>query len=292
MYKHILLKANAKINFYLDILAKRDDGYHDIFTLLQSISLADTVDIERTKQNSIEIVCDYPNVATGVDNIAYKAVQAFSDYTGINAGLKIDINKRIPTQAGLGGGSADAAAVIIGLTELFELNLTQQELMEIGSHVGSDVPFCLLGGTAVATGRGEKVDSLLQLEPIKLLIVQPNFQISTAWAYSQYAQINLSPRLIEEVIPRLYSRMRRPATLYNIFEVICSSSYPQINQIKQEGLALGAEFVQMSGSGSAFFMASSNDQTLDLLEEQFAAKDYFTARCVTADKGAEVLALD
>ncbi|MGN1138461.1 MAG: 4-(cytidine 5'-diphospho)-2-C-methyl-D-erythritol kinase, partial [Ruminococcus sp.] len=157
----IKVKAPAKINLSLDVIKKRPDGYHDVAMVMQSVSLYDYVTVETNDTDKINIFCDYPDVPCDERNIAYKACQAFFDYVKMDInGVDVTIEKNIPTQAGLAGGSADGAAVIVALNKLFDTHLKSKELCEIGSKIGADVPFCIVGGTKLAKGTGTDLENI------------------------------------------------------------------------------------------------------------------------------------
>ena len=183
----ITVKAYAKINLMLDILSTLPNGYHDLFMVMQSVDIYDTVTVKKTDSKKIIIRCDVPAIPTGESNIAHKAATAFFNFTGIeNPGIEIDITKRIPHAAGLAGGSADAAGVITALNELFSAKLREKELIKIGAKVGSDVPFCILGGTMLAQYTGTILSHLPDLSEEFVIIVKPDQSISTGEAYSAF----------------------------------------------------------------------------------------------------------
>lgn len=183
----ITLKAYAKINLMLDILSRLENGYHDLYMIMQSVSLYDTVTVEKTGTKNITITCDVPSIPTDEKNIAYKAAKAFFDYTKVeNPGITIDIKKSIPHAAGLAGGSTDGAAVIVALTELFSLKLKEKDIIAIGSKVGADVPFCALGGTMLAQYTGTVLSHMPDLKLPYIIIVKPTQDVSTAEAYAAF----------------------------------------------------------------------------------------------------------
>ncbi len=183
----ITLKAYAKINLMLDILSRLENGYHDLYMIMQSVSLHDVVTVEKTDTKDIKITCDVPSIPTDEKNIAYKAAKAFFDYTKIeNTGVAIDIKKNIPHAAGLAGGSTDGAAVIVALGKIFSLNLREKDIIAIGSKVGADVPFCALGGTMLAQYTGTVLSHLPDLELPYIIIVKPTQDVSTAEAYAAF----------------------------------------------------------------------------------------------------------
>ena len=183
----IKLKAYAKINLMLDILSRLDNGYHDLYMIMQSVSLHDVVTVEKTDTKDIKITCDVPSIPTDEKNIAYKAAKAFFDYTGAeNTGIAIDIQKNIPHAAGLAGGSTDGAAVIVALGEIFGAKLKEKDIIAIGSKVGADVPFCALGGTMLAQYTGTVLSHLPDMDLPYIIIVKPSQDVSTAEAYAAF----------------------------------------------------------------------------------------------------------
>jgi len=190
MHSYSLI-APAKINLYLEILGDRADGYHELAMILQSIELGDRIDIRGIGTDEILIHCNHPQVPANQDNLAYQAVKLMADYFPAAfarfGGVEITINKQIPVAAGLAGGSTDAAAVLVGVDLMWQLGLTQPELQEIAAKLGSDVPFCLVGGTALATGRGEQLSPLPSLDSLYVVLAKNrNLMISTPWAYQTY----------------------------------------------------------------------------------------------------------
>lgn len=183
----IIVKAYAKINLMLDILSRLDNGYHDLFMIMQSISLHDTVSIESTNTKRIEIKCDIEDIPCDEKNIAHKAAAVFFEYTKIcNPGIIIAIEKKIPHAAGLAGGSADGAAVIVALDKLFNTKLSEKDIICIGSKVGADVPFCALGGIMLAQYTGTVLSHLPDLSKKYVIIVKPDQDVSTGKAYAAF----------------------------------------------------------------------------------------------------------
>lgn len=183
----VKVKAYAKINLMLDIVAQRTDGYHDLFMIMQSIGLYDTVTVTETKSKKITISCNIDSIPLDERNIAHKAATAFFKATKIkNKGINIDIVKRIPHAAGLAGGSADGAGVLVALNQLTGANLTDDELCAIGVKIGADVPFCIKGGTLLAQGIGDVLNKVKPLRKCYILIAKPDIGVNTAFAYSQF----------------------------------------------------------------------------------------------------------
>lgn len=182
----VTLKAYAKINLMLDILSRLENGYHDLYMIMQSVSLYDTVTVKKSEDKNITITCDVPSIPTDEKNIAYKAAKAFFDYTGIESGISINIKKNIPHAAGLAGGSTDGSAVIVALDKLFSTNLKEKQIIAIGAKVGADVPFCALGGTMLAQYTGTILSHLPDLDLPYIIIVKPSQDVSTAQAYAAF----------------------------------------------------------------------------------------------------------
>ena len=183
----VTVKAYAKINLMLDILSRLDNGYHDLFMIMQSVGIYDIVTVEKTDNADIKITCDVADIPTDERNVAYKAAAEFFAYTDIkNSGIVIDIQKRIPHAAGLAGGSADAAGVIIALDELYGTRLKEKDIISIGSKVGADVPFCALGGTMLAQYTGTVLSHLPDLSEKYIIIVKPDQDVSTGKAYAAF----------------------------------------------------------------------------------------------------------
>lgn len=258
------LKAHAKINLTLDITRKRHDGYHDLDTVMQSISLYDTVDLTKNKQGVINLTCSKITLPLDIHNTAYKAAELIFKHCGItDTGVNIHINKNIPSEAGMGGGSADAATVINGMNKLFDLNLTREELVEIGSKVGADVPFCLKCSTSRCTGIGDVIEELKPLPDCHILICKPDVGVSTAYAYDvcdKYPQDDyfLSPGItkaineggIEEIAEHIGNRFDDVLQL------------PDVQIIKSIMHDSGALNASMTGSGSAVFGIFTNEDEM------------------------------
>jgi 4-diphosphocytidyl-2-C-methyl-D-erythritol kinase len=251
----VKVQAPAKINLSLDVLRRRPDGYHDVSMVMQTISLYDYVTVERTDSDEIDIVCDYEGVPCDERNIAYKACTAFFNFTKTApCGLRITIEKNIPTQAGLAGGSADGAAVIIALNKLLSTNLKEDELCEIGAKIGADVPFCIVGGTRLATGTGTSLKKMRSMPKCDIVVCKPDFSVSTAEAYSRIDSANLShPEFTAEMVKAIYARdmFMITTSMLNDFEL--ALDLDGIKEIKKQMLAQKALGACMSGSGSAVF---------------------------------------
>ncbi len=272
------VKAPAKINLTLDIVGKRPDGYHDVAMVMQAVSLYDTVTVETLDGagDTIAVSCPaYPEVPADESNIVCKAARAFYQATGVApVPLQIGIDKRIPTQAGLAGGSSDGAAVVLALNQLFSTRLKMEEMADICSRFGSDVPFCLLGGTMLATGTGTTLKKLRALPDCHIVICKPELSVSTAAAYAACdAREPKGFLYTDELIKRLYSRDIRGLStcLYNEFEQVME--LPEINEIKRLMLSCKALGSSMSGSGSAVFAIFLNrkkaEACVEILKERY-----------------------
>ncbi|MCT4508990.1 MAG: 4-(cytidine 5'-diphospho)-2-C-methyl-D-erythritol kinase [Tepidibacter sp.] len=249
------LKCRAKINLSIDVLGKRADSYHLVEMIMQSIDLYDNVNIEEIKTGII-IECNNKNVPTDSTNIAYKAADFIKQKFNINKGVKITINKNIPVAAGLAGGSTNAAAVLVGLNKKWDLQLTQEELMELGLKLGADVPFCILGGAAVARGIGEELTKTKNLENVKILICKPDILVSTKWVYQNLDMNNVSKRPNTGNILNNLEKNDVQALAYNmanVLESVTENKYVQIKQIKKKMIEHKALGSMMSGSGPTVF---------------------------------------
>ena len=251
----ITLKAYAKINLMLDILSRLENGYHDLYMIMQSVSLHDVVTVEKTDTKDIKITCDVPSIPTDEKNIAYKAAKAFFDYTKTdNPGITIDIKKNIPHAAGLAGGSTDGAAVIVALGEIFSLNLREKDIIAIGSKVGADVPFCALGGTMLAQYTGTVLSHLPDLDLPYIIIVKPSQDVSTAEAYAAFDSAERVRHLdkngmLQAVLngekDKVYEKVG------NVFEQFIDVTERVL--IKDIMRKFGAKSACMSGSGPSVF---------------------------------------
>ena len=187
----LFLKAYGKLNLGLDVLGIREDGYHEVKMVMQSVNLYDGIEIEKTDKKDIEIETNLYYLPLNENNIVYKATKLLFDEFGINEGVKIKLDKRIPVAAGMAGGSADAAAVLRGINKMFNLGLKRNDLMERGGKIGADVPYCILNGTALATGIGEKIEPLTDIEECYILLAKPNVNISTKSIYTELDEIEI-----------------------------------------------------------------------------------------------------
>lgn len=251
----ITVNAPAKINLYLDILGRRKDGYHDVEMVMQTVSLCDTVTVTRTKHGNIHLTCSTPIPGPLKSNTAYLAAQAFFEHANIcSSGIDIHIRKRIPICAGLAGGSADAAAVLNALNQLFDTNFSKNELAALGEKIGADVPFCVHGGTMLATGTGTTLEALPPMPKCCFVIVKPDIAISTVTAYeASDASASSKKNSSRDIIAAINANNLRGVakSLYNRFEEVLVLE--EIEKIKFLLTQHGSLNACMSGSGSAVF---------------------------------------
>ena len=250
----IKLKSYAKINLCLDIVNKRDDGYHNIRTIMQSLDLFDQIEIQTSKK--LEIESDHPGLPLDERNLAYKAAKAIFEKVGIKEGAKIRITKNIPIAAGLAGGSSNAAAVLHGINILYGLNLTVAQLVHIGKNLGADVPFCVVGGTVLATGIGDRLNILPPIKEYNILLVKPDVGVSTKEVYDGVNIQTLSSRPdIEKAVKSIESHdlPGLVGSMGNVLEPITSRMVKEVLEIKNTMLANGADSALMCGSGPTVF---------------------------------------
>jgi 4-diphosphocytidyl-2-C-methyl-D-erythritol kinase len=253
--KTVVEKAFAKINLSIDVTGIRDDGYHLLRMITQSIRLHDTVIIEKCG-DGIEVICDSEGVPADGRNTAYRAAASLLKRYNIRDGLRIIIQKRIPVAAGLAGGSTDAAAVYRGLNRLFSLGLSNVELANISVETGADVPFCIIGGTALVEGIGEKVTPVKPLVRHEVVLVNPGIPVSTAEVYGRFRIDMVSKRPDIELLLEAVERgdIRTVASnMVNVLETVTLKMHGVIGDIKKELLELGAMGSAMSGSGAMVF---------------------------------------
>lgn len=251
----VKVKAYAKINLMLDIINKRTDNYHDLFMIMQSINLYDTVTVSENKTKSISITCNNAYIPLDSKNIAWKAAEAFFQYTKKkNKGINIDIVKRIPHSAGIAGGSADGAAVITALNRIYNTNLSDDELCKIGVKIGADLPFCLTGGTLLAQGIGDILNKVKPLRKCHIVLIKPDVDINTKAAYQQFDEFgkNHTPDKFRMLCAMQSRNLEMISSkMENVFEqFIDVPNRIEIKEIMKNNNALG---VCMSGSGPSIF---------------------------------------
>lgn len=270
----VVLEANAKVNLLLDVTGVKENGYHSLFTVMQSVSLSDTVSVKTTASGEITVSCSDPAIPTDESNIVYKCAKLFFEETGLTfRGVHINIEKRIPSQAGLGGGSADGAAVLVALNEMFATGLSERALCAMGAKVGADIPFCLVGGTALALDIGSVVAPLPDLKPCFFVIVKPKDSVSTKEAYAELDSADIKHPKNTEMLDALVSGDFDSTMKYcsNVFEQAIDV-YGRVD-IKDIMLRNGCYAACMSGSGSAVFGVfgdiTSAEECSDELEDRF-----------------------
>jgi 4-diphosphocytidyl-2-C-methyl-D-erythritol kinase len=244
--------APAKVNLILDVVGKRPDGYHDVAMLMVRLSLHDRVRVALTPGRDIVVSCPGLELAVGEQNIAARAARLLLDHTGVEIGVNIGIDKQIPAAAGLGGGSSDAAAVLLALNDLLATGLSRSELRSLGVRLGADVPFFLCGEMAAwATGIGEILEPWHGLPPCHLVLVNPRFAVPTAWVYQN---LGLTHYRHMSKLPRFPERMEDLAGLLrNDLETVTAVRHPEIGEIKERLVKAGALGALMSGSGPTVF---------------------------------------
>lgn len=248
-------KAYAKVNIALDVIGKREDGYHLLRMIMQAIDLYDEILIEKIDKG-IRINCNKPYVPTDERNLAHKAAKLFMDKFNIKSGVNITINKNIPVSAGLAGGSTDCAAVLKLMNKMFKTNLSDQELMDLGVKLGADVPYCIIGGTALCEGIGEKITKLKPFKDKILVLVKPPFGVSTKVVYQEF---DLSKVVFHPNVEGLIKNIEEDNLKYvasnmkNLLENVTLAKYKEIISIKQSMIECGSIGSMMSGSGPTVF---------------------------------------
>lgn len=254
--------AFAKLNLTLDVLGKRPDGYHDIKSVMQAISLRDDIEIDIGTGKPWKLLCDKENIPTDETNLAWKAAKLFFDTTGKDPeGIEIRITKRIPAEAGLGGGSADAAAVLRALNRHYGAPFSLPALAELGGQIGSDIPFCVLCGTAMAEGRGEKLRPLPNVPDCIFVVCKPDFSVSTPALYAKIDEKAIAQRPDHRAMESALLAGDLGAiaqNLCNVFDPIVTEEHLELNYIKSIFNSYGAVGYQMTGSGSAVYCIVDN----------------------------------
>lgn len=288
----VRIQAYAKINLHLDVVGLREDGFHNVVTVLHSLSLCDIVDVELSDGGDIVIECDKVGVPLDEKNIAHKAAKLFFDSLGRRSGVVIRIKKNIPMAAGLAGGSADGAAVLIGLNKLFEEPFSSNELCEIGARLGADVPFCVLCGCAYSEGRGDLPQSLPTLSRDMIFVVACGGEgVSTPRAYAMLDDAYNSfadyrPASVDNIIGAIGRNDfdALAGSLFNIFEAPISNEREAVGEIKRIMLDCGARAAMMSGSGPSVFGMFEKMTDAEAAVRAIAQKNYFAATAFPVDK--------
>lgn len=269
----IKVKASAKINLTLDVTGKRDDGYHFIESIFQSVGIFDILTVKKAA-GDIRITCDDETVPCDMRNIAYKAALLFFEYTGIESGVEIHIEKHIPSQAGLGGGSSDGAGVLYALNRLYDTKMSISELAAIGGRISADTAFFIYGGTAYVSGIGENISAIRSIPPVDMVIAKGYSGISTPEAYKEIDSLvnpkHPDTKTLSEAIDK-GKFLKKCGLCENMFELVTKNR--DVFDLKKHMLDMGAECAVMSGSGSAVFGIFENEQ--DALKCEANLKKYY-----------------
>ena len=280
----ISLKALAKINLGLDVLGKREDGYHEVRMVMQTIHLYDRVEIKKTRSPHIHVETNLYYLPVNEDNLVYRAAKLMKDEFQIKEGVRIVLQKFIPVAAGLAGGSSDAAAVLVGMNRIFNLGLKQNKLMELGLKIGADVPFCIMRGTALAEGIGEKLTALPPMPKCPVLIAKPAISVSTKAVYEGLKLYDgMEHPDIDGVMEGIQHKDLKGVASHmgNILETVTIPMYPVIEDIKKLMLENGALNAMMSGSGPTVFGLFPNEKEIrrayEALKQSGLAKNVYTS---------------
>ena len=285
----IIKKAYGKINLGLDVLRRRPDGYHEVKMIMQMVDIYDTLTFEKREDNQIVLSANREDIPCDESNLIYKAAKLLFDYKQVSYGVNIHLEKRIPVAAGMAGGSTDAAAAFTGLNELFELGVSQQELMELAVKVGADVPYCILGGCALSEGIGEVLTPLPNPPYCEMVIAKPDINVSTKYVYENLnlpelkkhpdidgMKVAIEAGSLDGVIERLE----------NVLESVTVKKYGIIQDIKDEMISLGAANAIMSGSGPTVFGFFDSREEAEAAKEKILekelAKEVFVAHFMEA----------
>ena len=270
----ISVKALAKINLGLDVLRRREDGYHEVSMVMQTIHLYDRLDISKNQSGNITMETNLSFLPTNENNLVYKAAKLLCDEFSIKDGIHVNLQKRIPVVAGMAGGSTDAAAVLYGVNKIFDLGLSTQDLMDRGVKIGADVPYCIMRGTALAEGIGEKLSPLSPMVKCPVLIAKPAINVSTKFVYEN---LKLDENMIHPDMQRLIADIKEKdlkkiaSDMGNVLETVTIPAYPIIADIKEHMMAHGAVGAMMSGSGPTVFGLFEDENTAQAAYEAMKA---------------------
>lgn len=256
MKRELTLKAHGKINLGLDVIGRLENGYHEVRMIMQSVELADIVTLRRLPENKIVIKADREDIPCDKDNLAYKAAELLRERFSLKEGIEIILEKHIPVAAGMAGGSADCAAVLRGMNELFELGLTEEELQKEGVKLGADVPYCIMGGTALSEGIGERLTRIKTPPACVLLLAKPNMNVSTKYVYDQLdaQDIRRHPDIDGMLADIASGKLEALCDkMENVLESVTGKAYPVIGEIEAVMKEKGALQAVMSGSGPTVF---------------------------------------
>lgn len=289
--EQITRKAYAKINIGLDVLKRREDGYHEVRMIMQTVDICDDLTFERTAQSGIVIRTDREDLPVDGNNLIYKAADLLFREKGITEGVKITLTKRIPIAAGMAGGSSDAAATMRGLNELFGMGYSVKELQELGVKLGADIPYCLVGGTMLSEGIGEILTPLPAPPDCFLVVAKPDIDVSTGFVYGNLHADRLTYHPdIDGMIEALRTGSLSGVTerLGNVLETVTVKEYPVIEEIKELLRSMGAENALMSGSGPTVFGIFNKRETAEpaartIADRQLAGQIFVTTFCNNAE---------
>ena len=257
------LQAFAKINLGLDVLGKREDGYHEVRMIMQTIRMYDQLDMRKSVEPGIHLTTNKKYIPVDENNLVWRAAKLMMDTCGIMEGVSIHLHKVIPVAAGMAGGSSDAAATLVGMNRLFHCGLSKEKLMELGVQIGADVPYCVMRGTALAEGIGEKLTVLPPMPDCWILIGKPGISVSTKYVYTTldlntdtvHPDIDGMKKALED--GNLYGITER---MGNVLQDVTIPAYPEVERIKEQMKALGAVNAMMSGSGPTVFGIFDNEE--------------------------------
>jgi len=275
------LPSFAKVNLSLRVLGKREDGFHEVFTALQTVSLHDTLRFE-SSSNRIVLRCDDPEIPVDERNIVVRAAEKLRSRFGVDAGVTIHLEKRIPSPGGLGGGSSNAAVTLLALNRLWEIDVSRSELGAIAAELGADVPFFLYGGTAVGTGTGSTIEPVDDESFPWMLVVTPRVDVSTAAAYSMLSVPTLTKLEAESTLTNYRSRLSGVFEPVNDLEKTVFTAFPEIERVKNTLIELGAKTALMSGSGASVFGVFDNEETRQTAFEALGEKTNWRSFAVAA----------
>jgi len=279
-------KAPAKINLLLDVLRKRDDGYHEVEMIMTMVDLADRLEMEELNRDTIIISSQVGYIPLDEKNLAFQAARLIKERYDVRQGVYIHLDKKIPVAAGLAGGSSDAAAALRGLNRLWKLQIPEDELCRLGAELGSDVPFCVTGGTAIARGRGERLEHIDNPPQCWVVLAKPPINVSTADVYGRFRANELKEH---PSVPNMVDALARGSFhdicdgLGNVLENVTLGLYPEVMQLKEIMIKLGADGVLMSGSGPTVFGLVSKEAKLSRIYNGLRGfcKEVYVVRMLT-----------
>ena len=271
----ISVKALAKVNLGLDVLRRREDGYHEVCMVMQTIHLYDRLDIVKNQSGQITMETNLAFLPTNENNLVYKAAKLLCDEFGIKDGIHVNLQKRIPVAAGMAGGSTDAAAVLYGVNKIFDLGLTTKQLMERGVKIGADVPYCIMRGTALAEGIGEKLTQLPPMVKCPILIAKPAINVSTKFVYENLKLDTVTHPNIQQLVEDIKAKDLHGIASHmgNVLESVTIPAYPIIADIKDHMMNHGAIGAMMSGSGPTVFGLFEDEKTAEAAYEAMKQTD-------------------